>query len=66
MSDAIKISNLKKSYGTHLVLDGLNFCVRQGEILRCLASMARVKRQRWNVSRDCEHMMTEILRSMGR
>ena len=36
MSDAIKISNLKKSYGTHLVLDGLNFCVRQGEIFALL------------------------------
>ena len=32
MSDAIQISNLQKSYGSHVVLNGLNFCVQQGEI----------------------------------
>lgn len=32
MNEAIKIKNLKKSYGTHVVLNGLDFCVQQGEI----------------------------------
>lgn len=27
MDEAIKIKNLKKSYGTHVVLNGLDFCV---------------------------------------
>ena len=30
MDEAIKIKNLKKSYGTHVVLNGLDFCVQQG------------------------------------
>ena len=34
--EAIKISNLTKSYGTHTVLKGLNFCVQQGEIFALL------------------------------
>ena len=36
MNDAIKINNLKKSYGTHVVLKGLSFCVQQGEIFALL------------------------------
>lgn len=36
MNDAIKISSLKKSYGTHVVLSGLDFCVHQGEIFALL------------------------------
>ena len=32
MNEAIKISNLTKSYGTHVVLNDLDFCVQQGEI----------------------------------
>lgn len=36
MNGAIKICNLTKSYGTHAVLKGLNFCVRQGEIFALL------------------------------
>ena len=36
MNGAIKISNLTKSYGTHAVLKGLNFCVQQGEIFALL------------------------------
>ncbi|NBJ93090.1 ABC transporter ATP-binding protein [Parablautia muri] len=36
MNEAIKISSLKKSYGTHLVLNGLDICVRQGEVFALL------------------------------
>ena len=36
MNEAIKISNLTKSYGAHAVLKGLNFCVQQGEIFALL------------------------------
>lgn len=36
MNEVIKISGLKKSYGTHVVLNGLDFCVRQGEIFALL------------------------------
>lgn len=36
MNDAIKINNLKKSYGTHVVLKGLSFCIQQGEIFALL------------------------------
>lgn len=36
MNEAIKISNLTKSYGTHAVLNGLDFYVRQGEIFALL------------------------------
>jgi ABC-2 type transport system ATP-binding protein len=36
MNEAIKINNLKKSYGTHVVLNGLDFCVQQGEIFALL------------------------------
>lgn len=36
MNEAIKVSGLKKSYGTHVVLNGLDFCVRQGEIFALL------------------------------
>ena len=35
MNEAIKISGLKKSYGTHIVLNGLDFCV-------CRAGTARL------------------------
>ncbi len=36
MNEAIKISSLTKSYGTHAVLKGLDFCVQQGEIFALL------------------------------
>ena len=36
MSEAIKISSLTKSYGTHIVLNGLDFCIHQGEIFALL------------------------------
>lgn len=36
MNEAIKISNLTKSYGNHIVLKGLDFCVQQGEIFALL------------------------------
>ena len=36
MNEAIKTSNLTKSYGTHVVLDGLDFCVQKGEIFALL------------------------------
>ena len=36
MNEAIKIDGLKKSYGTHVVLNGLDFCVQQGEIFALL------------------------------
>lgn len=36
MNEAIKISSLTKSYGTHTVLKGLDFCVQQGEIFALL------------------------------
>ena len=32
MKDAIKIAGLKKSYGSKLVLRGLDFQIEQGEI----------------------------------
>lgn len=38
MNDAIQINNLKKSYGTHIVLDEVSFCVQQGEIFALLGS----------------------------
>ena len=36
MREAIKISKLTKSYGTHVVLNGLEFCVQRGEIFALL------------------------------
>jgi len=36
MNEAIKISNLTKSYGTHIVLNGLDFSVQKGEIFALL------------------------------
>lgn len=36
MNEAININNLKKSYGTNIVLNGLDFCVQQGEIFALL------------------------------
>ena len=36
MNEAIKISSLTKSYGTHAVLKGLDFCVQKGEIFALL------------------------------
>ena len=38
MKDAIKISGLKKSYGSKLVLGGLDFQIKQGEIFALLGS----------------------------
>lgn len=36
MTEAVQVQGLKKSYGTHLVLKGLDFCVNQGEIFGIL------------------------------
>lgn len=36
MRVAIQVDRLRKSYGSHVVLNGLNFCVRQGEIFALL------------------------------
>ena len=36
MKDAIKISGLKKSYGSNMVLSGLDFQIKQGEIFALL------------------------------
>ena len=36
MNDAIQITGLKKSYGSHVVLDGLSFRVAHGEIFALL------------------------------
>ena len=36
MNKAIEIGNLTKSYGTHIVLNGLDFCIQQGEIFALL------------------------------
>ena len=51
MNEAIKISNLTKSYGTHVVLKGLNFCVQQGEIFGLLGINGAGKTTSLNVSR---------------
>ena len=36
MKDAIEVSGLKKSYGSNMVLRGLNFQIKQGEIFALL------------------------------
>lgn len=36
MSSAIQVNDLKKSYGNHVVLKGINFHVEQGEIFAFL------------------------------
>lgn len=36
MGNAIQVSRLKKSYGSNVVLKGLDFCVKQGEIFALL------------------------------
>lgn len=36
MDYAIQVENLKKKYGAHVVLKGLNFCVKKGEIFALL------------------------------
>lgn len=36
MNEAIKINSLKKSYGTHVVLNGLDFRIQRGEIFALL------------------------------
>lgn len=38
MRDAIKVSGLRKSYGNHTVLDGLDFRVQEGEIFALLGA----------------------------
>ena len=38
MNDAIEVKNLQKSYGNHVVLAGLNFSVRHGEIFALLGT----------------------------
>lgn len=51
MNEAIKISNLSKSYGTHIVLKGLDFNIQQGEIFALLGVNGAGKPRRLNVSR---------------
>ena len=36
MKDAIEVSGLKKSYGSNMVLRGLDFQIKQGEIFALL------------------------------
>ena len=36
MSYAIEITDLKKKYGNHEVLKGINFCVEHGEVFGIL------------------------------
>ena len=36
MSYAVKVENLKKSYGDHTVLKGLSFHVKKGEVFALL------------------------------
>ena len=36
MSSAIQVRGLKKSYGSHIVLKGLDFQIEQGEIFALL------------------------------
>ena len=36
MADAIRVTGLKKHYGNHTVLNGIDFTVRQGEIFALL------------------------------
>ena len=36
MNPAIQVSELKKSYGSHIVLKGLNFQVEKGEVFSLL------------------------------
>ena len=43
MNDAIEVKNLKKSYGNHVVLAGLNFSVRHGEIFALLGTNGACK-----------------------
>lgn len=51
MSSAIQVRGLKKSYGSHIVLKGLDFQIEQGEILPCLASTGQERRPRLNALR---------------
>ena len=51
MKDAIEISGLKKSYGSKLVLGGLDFQIKQGEIFALLGVNGAGKQQRLNVSK---------------
>lgn len=61
MNEAIKISNLTKSYGTHVVLNDLDFCVQQGEIFALLGVNGSGKPHLLNVLRVCENMTAEAL-----
>lgn len=36
MINAIQVNNLKKSYGNHIVLNNVDFCVQKGEIFALL------------------------------
>ncbi len=36
MNLAIQVSDLKKSYGSHIVLKGLNFQIEKGEVFSLL------------------------------
>ena len=52
MKDAIQVCELKKSYGSHMVLKGLDFQIEKGEIFALLGvNGAGKKRQRLNVSK---------------
>lgn len=42
MNEVIKVEGLKKSYGSHAVLKGLSFAVRQGEIFSLLGVVTRI------------------------
>lgn len=51
MKDAIQVRELKKSYGSHMVLKGFDFQIEKGEIFALLGVNGAGKRQRLNVSK---------------
>lgn len=59
MEYAIQIRGLRKSYGNHPVLKGLDFQVRQGEIFALLGVNGAEKPPPWNAWKGCEAMTAE-------
>ena len=59
MEYAIQIRGLRKSYGNHPVLKGLDFQVRQGEIFALLGVNGAGKTTLDRVLKGCEAMTAE-------